>query len=251
MSHPYMHPNLDDPQLREQVQAKRASALRLLEEAVAEWGNVVFASSLGAEDQVVIDLVAKSPFRDQVAPFVLDTGRLPEETYATLAKTEAHYGLRFAVYSPEAADVERVVCRYGINGFYHSLEARHACCEARKVLPLKRALAGQKAWITGLRRQQNVTRAQLEPKAWDEAHGLWKISPLWDWTHEEVWAYIRLYQVPYHPLHDAFYPSIGCAPCTRAVAVGEDPRAGRWWWEHAETRECGLHRRDPVAVVER
>ncbi len=251
MSHPYMHPNLDDPQLRAQLVTKSKAAAQMIEEAVAQWGSVVFASSLGAEDQVIIDLVARSKVRDRVTPFLLDTGRLPEETYATLAKTEAHYGIRFALYFPEAAAVEEVVLRYGINGFYESREARHACCAARKVMPLRRALAGQKAWITGLRREQNVTRVDLAPTEWDEAHGLWKVSPLWNWTNEEVWAYLRHHEVPYHPWHDAFYPSIGCAPCTRAVAVGEDPRAGRWWWEEAESRECGLHRRNPQLPASR
>jgi len=242
MSHPYMHPDLSDARLRAQVAEKSAAAIELIAVAVRQWGPLVFASSLGAEDQVLTDLIACSELREQITPFVLDTGRLPPQTYTTLAQTEARYRWRFALYFPEAQAVEEWVARYGIEGFYHSSEARLACCQARKVAPLKRALAGQRGWITGLRRQQSVTRAEVEAVAWDEGHGLWKISPLWDWSHEEVWAYLRLNEVPYHPLHDAFYPSIGCAPCTRAVAVGEDPRAGRWWWEAAEARECGLHR---------
>lgn len=241
MSHPYMHPDMQNPELRARVVAKREAAERLLSEAVRQWGPLVLASSLGAEDQVLADLIATGPLRDAIRPFLLDTGRLPEETYALLAQTEARYGWRFALYFPDAVAVEAWVARYGINGFYECQAARQACCQVRKVAPLARALAGQKGWVTGLRRAQSVTRADVPPTEWDEAHGLWKINPLWDWHDEEVWAYLRLHEVPYHPWHDTFYPSIGCAPCTRPVAVGEDPRSGRWWWEQAEARECGLH----------
>ncbi len=243
MSHPYMHPDLNDPTRRARVATLAQEAIALIERAATEFSPLVLASSLGAEDQVLLDLVMRSRHKAQILPFLLDTGRLHEETYALLARTEAHYGVRFEVYYPQASDVEAVVKRYGINGFYQSKEARLACCHARKVLPLARALAGKKAWLTGLRRQQSVTRTSVTAQVWDETHGLWKFSPLVEWQHEDVWAYIRLHEVPYHPLHDAFYPSIGCAPCTRAVSVGEDARAGRWWWEEASARECGLHQR--------
>jgi phosphoadenosine phosphosulfate reductase len=200
---------------------------------------VVFANSLGAEDMVLTDLI----WREQIAIeiFSLDTGRLPYETYDLMSKAEEHYGKKITVFFPDNAAVEAYVQGNGINGFYASIDARKACCHVRKIEPLKRALAGKGAWITGLRAAQSTTREGLELIAHDPANGLTKVSPLAAWSEEEVWAYLRACGVPYNALHDKHYPSIGCAPCTRAVQPGEDVRAGRWWWENPETKECGLH----------
>ncbi|BEV72014.1 MULTISPECIES: phosphoadenylyl-sulfate reductase [unclassified Paludibacterium] len=201
---------------------------------------VVLANSLGAEDMVLTDLIARLnlPF----AVFCLDTGRLPAETYQLLDRLPQHYpGLRLRVYYPDAAALGAWVSEHGVDAFYRSVELRKACCALRKVEPLGRALAGQQAWITGMRQAQSTTRSDLPFEAFDEDHGLMKYNPLADWQEADVWQYLREHQVPYNRLHDQHYPSIGCAPCTRPIAVGEDLRAGRWWWENPETKECGLH----------
>jgi len=197
-----------------------------------------FACSFGAEDMVVLDAIAKSARRIEV--FTLDTGRLPEETHALLETVRNKYPIAIRTYFPDAIAVQMWVEQNGPNGFYRSIAQRQQCCHIRKVEPLKRALVGKKSWITGLRREQSAARQTLELEAWDEANGLLKINPLLDWTTEDVWAYIRTNDVPYNALHDRAYPSIGCAPCTRAVHPGEDSRAGRWWWE-SSSKECGLH----------
>ncbi|MBI2294759.1 MAG: phosphoadenylyl-sulfate reductase, partial [Betaproteobacteria bacterium] len=171
----------------------------------------------------------------------LDTGRLPIETYTLIDTIAVRYGTRLRVLFPRPEAVESYVKNHGINGFYNSVELRKTCCHIRKVEPLRRALAGKKAWITGLRRAQAVTREDFAVESFDAANGLMKFNPLVDWSHEEVWAYIRTHAVPYNALHDRGYPSIGCAPCTRAVAAGEGIRSGRWWWENANAKECGLH----------
>ena len=158
-----------------------------------------------------------------------------------MAKVQQHYGLKLKFFYPNHAAIESFTREHGINAFYDSVELRKACCHARKVEPLGRALAGKQAWITGLRAQQSTTRTDLPKREFDAGNGLVKFNPLSDWSEKEVWAYIRLHQVPYNALHDKFYPSIGCAPCTRPVSLGEDIRAGRWWWENPETKECGLH----------
>ena len=231
--------------LRATVGAKSAAALVLLREAVAEFGanatngKLAFANSFGAEDMVLTDLILSNAL--PITVFSLDTGRLPAETYSLIGEVERHYGSKLEIYFPDAGAVETFVRSHGINAFYDSVELRKACCGVRKMEPLRRALAGRKAWITGLRAAQSVTRAGLPVRETDTANGLEKLNPLSDWTETEVWAYIRMNEVPYNALHDQFYPSIGCAPCTRAIAVGEDVRAGRWWWENPETRECGLH----------
>lgn len=205
-----------------------------------EEASVAFANSLGAEDMVLTDLIARHALPFTV--FSLDTGRLPEETYALMQRVREHYpGFTLRVLSPDAADVEAWVARYGVNGFYDSADARKGCCEVRKLAPLKRALSGHSAWLTGLRRAQSVTRDALPESAFDEANGLMKYNPLFDWSEAEVWAYLKENGVPYNALHDRHYPSIGCAPCTRAISVGEDVRSGRWWWENPASRECGLH----------
>ena len=197
-----------------------------------------FACSFGAEDMVVLDAIAKNARRIEV--FTLDTGRLPEETHALLETVRNKYPIAIRTYFPDAIAVQTWVEQNGPNGFYRSIAQRQQCCHIRKVEPLKRALVGKKSWITGLRREQSAARQTLELEAWDEANGLLKINPLLDWTTEDVWAYIRTNDVPYNALHDRAYPSIGCAPCTRAVHPGEDSRAGRWWWE-SSSKECGLH----------
>lgn len=232
-----------DTALRVRIEDKAAAALALLQAVVAEFGPskdaLTFANSLGAEDIVVSDLILRHQLPIEI--FSLDTGRLPVETYQLLDQLETHYQTRFKVLSPQAAAVEDYVARHGINGFYHSVEQRKACCEVRKLEPLRRALQGKQAWITGLRASQSVTRNALAVREFDEANGLVKLNPLADWSEAEVWAYIALHQLPYNALHDRFYPSIGCAPCTRAITPGEDIRAGRWWWENPATKECGLH----------
>lgn len=173
--------------------------------------------------------------------FTLDTGRLPAETYELMQAARARYRTPIVVYAPERAAVENYVTAHGPNGFYSSVALRQACCAIRKVEPLRRALIGKKAWITGQRRQQSPTRRDLPVREWDVENRLWKFNPLAEWTTDEVWAYARANDVPTNALHDRGYASIGCAPCTRAITMGEDIRAGRWWWEDAETKECGLH----------
>lgn len=203
-------------------------------------GNLVLANSLGAEDMVLADLLARHV--PDVGQFVLDTGRLPEETLALLAQmSEVYPQSMIQVFYPESSAVEAYVRDHGINAFYQSQALRKACCAVRKLEPLKRALAGRNAWITGLRREQSITRDAVDFSEWDEGNGLQKLNPLADWTDADVWAYIRHFNVPYNALHDHHYPSIGCAPCTRAISKGEDVRAGRWWWENPESKECGLH----------
>lgn len=223
------------------LEAKIAAAAVLLERIQNEFSPATLASSLGAEDMVLTDLVAKHA--PGISIFSLDTGRLNPETYDLLAKVQETYGQKVAieVYCPQAEAIQQYVESNGINAFYNSVELRKTCCGIRKVEPLKRALAGKTAWITGMRRQQAVTRADLPIQEHDADHGLAKFNPLADWTEKEVWEYIRSNGVPYNALHDKHYPSIGCAPCTRNIAVGEDVRAGRWWWEDEAGKECGLH----------
>jgi phosphoadenosine phosphosulfate reductase len=241
---PAIHPNLTDV-LRATVTERAAAARALLAAAAAEFGDALtFANSLGAEDVVLTDLIRGVQLPIEI--FLLDTGRLPAETYTLLAELEAHYRIRLKLFFPEAAAVEAYVNMHGIDAFYRSLELRRACCRVRKLEPLQRALAGKKAWITGLRAAQSPTRGGLAQRESDAAHGLVKFNPLADWSETEVWAYIRLHGVPCNALHERFYSSIGCAPCTRAITPGEDIRAGRWWWEAPAGKECGLHARHPA-----
>jgi len=198
-----------------------------------------FACSLGAEDMVLLDVISREARSIEV--FSLDTGRLPEETHALLDTIREKYSIPIRLYFPESKAVETWIEQNGPNGFYRSVAQRLQCCEIRKVQPLQRALSGKKSWVTGLRREQSANRQSLVAEGWDEANGLVKFNPLLDWTSEDVWSYIKTNGVPYNALHDHGYPSIGCAPCTRAVKPGEDSRAGRWWWENPETKECGLH----------
>ncbi|HET7770958.1 MAG TPA: phosphoadenylyl-sulfate reductase [Chloroflexota bacterium] len=224
-------------------------ARRLLASVEKNYAPSVFASSFGAEDMVVLDLIA----RDGLAiPIVtLDTGRLPRETLELVARVRKHYGLEVGIYQPWPDSVEAFVADHGIDGFYDGVEQRKACCAVRKVEPLRRALSGKRSWVTGLRREQADSRAGLAETALDPVHGIWKFSPLADWSAADVWQYLRAHKVPYNPLHDRGYPSIGCEPCTRAVKPGEHPRAGRWWWEADTARkECGLHV-VPIKVTEK
>ncbi|AUH49958.1 phosphoadenylyl-sulfate reductase [Chromobacterium sp. ATCC 53434] len=222
------------------LESKLAATTALLKTVAAEYPDAVLANSYGAEDMVLTDLIAGLGL--PLESFSLDTGRLPAETYQLMQQVAERYPDHpVRVYFPETAAVEQYVNFHGINGFYHSVELRKSCCEIRKLEPLRRALAGRSAWIVGLRRQQSPTRQDLVDKEYDADNGLLKFSPLLDWTEAEVWQYLRERQVPYNALHDKHYPSIGCAPCTRAISVGEDVRAGRWWWENPETKECGLH----------
>ena len=200
----------------------------------------VLANSLGAEDMVLTDLIAKQAL--PIGVFSLDTGRLPAETYDLLDTLHQHYStLDLKVYYPDPQALQDWVVHNGVNAFYRGVDLRKQCCALRKVEPLARALEGKKAWITGMRRQQSVTRANLSESAWDADHGLMKFNPLIEWSEQDVWHYLKDQNVPYNALHDQHYPSIGCAPCTRAIAQGEDLRAGRWWWEDPENKECGLH----------
>lgn len=222
------------------LQHKIDEAIALLRRIEAEHAPAALATSFGAEDQVLTDLIARHA--RGIGLFSLDTGRLPEETHRVARETADRYNVRIQVYYPRTDAVEVLVNRHGPNAFYDSVELRKACCDVRKVEPLRRALAGKKAWVTGLRREQAPTRRDLSAVEHDAVHGIAKFNPLIDWTVEDVWAYIRAYEIPYNALHDRNYPSIGCAPCTRAVQPGEDIRAGRWWWESPESKECGLHK---------
>lgn len=214
--------------------------------------SLAFASSLGLEDQLILSLLDEA-LKETDAPsgrvhaFTLDTGRLPQETYDLLQTDRDTFRLPVTPYFPEASAVERMVADKGANLFYDSAENRKECCAVRKVAPLKRALTGRSAWITGLRRAQSVTRTGLERVQWDAANGLVKLNPLLEWNLDEVRTALEERGVPVNALHARGYPSLGCAPCTRAVKPGEDERAGRWWWEDAYKKECGLHA-DPTAI---
>ncbi len=223
-----------------------ASAEELLRWAFAEFGDgIAIASSFGAEDMVLLDIAIKVAEAPRV--FTLDTARLPEETYVLIDRAREHYGIGIEVYFPDTSAVEEMERSFGVNLFYRSIEDRKRCCDVRKMEPLRRAMAGLDGWVCGLRREQAVTRVDVAKIEIDEGNGgILKFNPLADWTFEELWAYIRANDVPYNELHDKGYPSIGCAPCTRAVADGEDIRAGRWWWEAPEHKECGLHAKRPA-----
>jgi phosphoadenosine phosphosulfate reductase len=210
-----------------------------LERVARDFAPAVFASSLAAEDMVLTDMILKAGL--PIGIFSLETGRLHQETLAVLDAVKDTYGYEIALFRPQPEAVEQYVAANGLNAFYDSVEMRKECCRIRKVEPLGRALAGKRAWITGQRRAQSSTRAELAVQEDDAAHGMAKFNPLADWSEADVWDYIRSNGVPYNALHDRGYPSIGCEPCTRAIQPGEDVRAGRWWWENPESKECGLH----------
>ena len=232
-------------------QGRAAAAIALLQRIATRHEPAALASSFGAEDMALTDMIARHTL--PIAIFTLDTGRLPGETYALIDRVRGHYNLPIEAHYPDARALEDYVRENGVNAFYRSVELRQRCCAIRKGGPLARALAARGAWITGQRRGQSITRRALEIEEFDAEHGLPKFNPLAEWSDDELWSYLRQHEVPTNPLHGCGYPSIGCAPCTRAVEPGEDIRAGRWWWEHPEHRECGLHRRPldvGVRVVE-
>ncbi|OGV52364.1 MAG: phosphoadenosine phosphosulfate reductase [Lentisphaerae bacterium GWF2_52_8] len=203
-------------------------------------GKIALASSLGAEDMVLTDIIFALAPTTKI--FTLDTGRLFQETYELIEEIRSRYGIAVQAYFPEASELEEIINRHGPNLFYQSVEKRKLCCRIRKLNPLKRALAGLEVWVTGLRHEQSDERAAVELVEWDEAHGLLKLNPLASWSTDDVWRYIREHKLPYHKLHDKGYPSIGCACCTRCLLPGESFRAGRWYWEEAAApKECGLH----------
>lgn len=205
----------------------------------ARHSDAIFASSLAAEDMVLTHAIAQAHLPIDI--FTLDTGRLHPQTLAMVDRIADRYEVALRVVKPNPQAVHEHVVQHGEFAFYESTELRKACCGIRKVEPLRRTLAGHSAWITGQHRDQSVTRAELAEAEYDTAFGLQKYNPLADWTDAQVWEVIRAYDIPYNPLHDQGYPSIGCDPCTRAVKPGEHPRAGRWWWEQAASKECGLH----------
>ena len=218
------------------------SATEVLKWAINAYApKIALASSFGAEDVIIIDMMVKIN-KEKAKIFTLDTGRLNQETYDVMDAIRKKYDIQIEVYFPEQRETEEMVKIKGMNLMYESVENRKLCCEIRKVHPLNRALSKLDGWITGLRREQAITRANIYKLEIDSSHGnIAKINPLADWTNEMIWDYIHKNNVPYNKLHDSGYPSIGCEPCTRAVHRGEDPRAGRWWWEDATQKECGLH----------
>jgi UDP-sulfoquinovose synthase len=213
--------------------------LALLRTVERDWSPAALANAFGPEAMVMTDLIARHGLDIEI--FSVDTGRLPEETHALAHSVHRRYGPVITMVGPDAAEVREWVREHGQNGFYGSVELREGCCAVRKVAPLQRFLRGKRAWIAGLRREHGVTRRDLEVSAWDEVNGLQKFNPMLDWTHDQVWAYIRDHAVPYNELFDKGYTSIGCAPCTRAISRGEEQRAGRWWWEVDSVKECGIH----------
>lgn len=219
--------------------SRENAARDLLARAAWEYRPAALASSLSIEDMALADLIARDELPIEI--FVLDTGRLHGDTLELVRRLEERYGLQVRVFRPLPRAVADYVARFGRDGFYASAALRKQCCEIRKVEPLRRALAGKRAWITGLRRGQSAGRGAVALEEFDAVHGMPKLNPLADWSEEEVWAYVRAHGVPYNRLYEQGYRSIGCAPCTRPVVEGEDARAGRWWWEQAGGKECGLH----------
>ncbi len=221
---------------------KNSSTQEIIEFFINEYKEkIALASSLGAEDQVLTDMIFKTDNTAKV--FTLDTGRLNPETYDVMDATNLKYSVKLEVYFPKSQEVQNLYATQGVNGHYESIENRKRCCNIRKIEPLKRALEGLEVWITGLRSAQSITREEMKLVEWDEGFNLIKVNPLINWCEKEVWDYIKTNHVPYNKLHDQGFPSIGCAPCTRAIKDGEDVRAGRWWWENPEHKECGLHKK--------
>jgi phosphoadenosine phosphosulfate reductase len=248
-------------ELSKALEARVHESVSQLSGALAEFKNVCYANSLGPESMVLTDLIwgsgqetetavrsaaATEPALSDIDIFSIDTGRLYPETYDLIERVQQRYGRALRMYYPQAAELEQWVGTNGINGFRDGIDQRRGCCAIRKVEPFRRAVSGRGAWVTGIRRTQSADRALAAPVAWDSEYGLHKVSPLLDWTEKEIWEYIRRKRLPYNTLHDKGFPSIGCAPCTRAVQPGDDQRSGRWWWERSESRECGLHSRDSL-----
>jgi len=228
------------------LQQKIEQVIAVLTETIRDFSPVAFANSLGAEDMVLTDIIDRHQLAIEM--FSLDTGRLPQETYDLMQIVRERYKTPLRIYFPNVKQVEAYVAEHGINGFYDSIELRKACCHIRKVEPLRRALQGKRAWVIGIRSEQASTRSNLKVSAYDPDNRMQKVNPLLDWTNAEVWEYLKHYDVPYNKLQDKFYPSIGCASCTRAITPGEDIRSGRWWWEAPETKECGLHTSKVVPI---
>jgi phosphoadenosine phosphosulfate reductase len=229
-------------------QGRLDDTIAILRQAVGDHpGSLVLANSLGAEDMVLTDLIARLGL--PIAVGTLQTGALHAETLALIPRIEARYGLTVEQYTPRDEAVVQFVGRHGKDAMYESIALRKSCCQIRKLEPLGRMLEGSSAWVTGLRREQSAHRGAVPPHE-TEANGRTKFNPLADWSWNDVWHYISMHEVPYNPLHDQFYPSIGCAPCTRAIAVGEEFRAGRWWWEDESQKECGLHVKAPETVCQ-
>lgn len=224
-------------QLKSIVDKSAENSLRTLSEIFG--GKIVFSSSLGLEDQVITHLIFSNNLPIEI--FTIDTGRLFNESYSVLNKTNEHYEKKIRIFFPENSKVEKLVNQKGPFSFYESVENRKECCFVRKVEPLKRALEGKQLWITGIRAEQSESRKEMKNLEWDDQYKLYKYHPLFDWSFEDVKSFIKKNNVPYHSLHDKGFISIGCAPCTRAVLQGEDFRAGRWWWESNSEKECGLH----------
>jgi phosphoadenosine phosphosulfate reductase len=220
------------------LDAKVDTTLDVLRAAEA-LGQVALASSLSAEDMVLMHMIVANKLG--IGIFAIDTGMLHEETLALLAQAQTHYGTKIDVFCPNANETDAYIAAHGKHAFYESLELRHACCDIRKVAPLEQALVGKTGWITGQRRTQGITRSDLAHHEIDAKFGIAKFNPLADWDWDDVMAYVKAHNVPINPLHARGYPSIGCATCTKAVRPGQDPRAGRWWWEQSTTKECGLH----------
>ena len=203
-------------------------------------GEIGLASSLSIEDQSITKMMCDIEKQPNI--FTLDTGRVFPETYSLMERTNMTYGIKIKIFFPEAKEVEEMTNKDGVNLFYNSIELRRKCCHIRKIGPLNRAFSDLKVWICGLRHEQSVTRSDVQMVEWDEGNSLLKLNPLINWTEEQTWDYIKTNGIPYNRLHDQGFPSIGCQPCTRAIKEGEDVRAGRWWWENPEQKECGLHK---------
>jgi phosphoadenosine phosphosulfate reductase len=234
-------------ELPKALRERAEGSIAQLRSAVGDYTKVCYANSLGAESVVLTDLIWGAV--PEIEIFSIDTGRLYPETYELIGRIQKRYGRMLRMVYPDAGELERWVGDHGINGFREGLEQRHGCCDIRKVAPFRRAVAGKNAWVTGIRRAQSPARAKAAPVEWDREYGLHKVSPLLDWSETDVWDYIRKKRLPYNTLHDTGFPSIGCAPCTRAVQPGEHERSGRWWWERAESRECGLHPRHKTTAI--
>lgn len=230
--------NIDDLN----IQFANSTPEELLKYFYLKYGNrMALSSSLSIEDQMLTDILYKLDSNTRV--FTLDTGRLFPETYSLIDRTNLKYGRNLEIFFPDFNQVEEMVHSHGINLFYESIEKRKTCCAVRKINPLKRAFSELDVWVCGLRKDQSVTRKNMQKVEWDDVHGLIKLNPLIDYTEEMIWDYIKSRKIPYNKLHDQSYPSIGCQPCTRAVQLGDDIRSGRWWWEDPEHKECGLHKR--------
>lgn len=232
-----MEKSITDSILKSIVGRNTEEALSLLSKNFPN--KIIFSTSFGLEDQVITHIIFSKNIPIKI--FTLDTGRLFPETYSVWSRTKEIYNKNISSYSPYTETIQNLVSEKGPNSFYESVENRQECCYIRKVEPLKRALKGNEIWVTGIRKEQSASRNNLSPVEWDENNHIIKYHPLFDWSFEEVKSFISKNHVPYNPLHDKGFPSIGCQPCTRAVKPGDDPRSGRWWWEDAIKKECGLH----------